>query len=644
MGTCSPWWRRLWSSALPALLLFLGTAALAQTAQVIADVETDPVPTGEDAADDPAIWIHPTDTSLSVVIGTDKKGGLAVYDLSGAELQYISDVDPNNVDLRYNFPLGGELVALVTTSDPLAFFKVSPETRTLNNVTSHTIDLSISDKGLCMYHSPVTGAYYAFITSRQGAVQQWVLFDDGSGRVDATLVRAFDVGDRTEGCVADDELGHLYVGEEDRAIWKYGAEPDDDSTRAMVDQDEQYGGHFDSDVEGLTIYYARDGTGYLLASSQGSDEFVVYRREGTNEFVGKFRVTAGETIDTVTGTDGIDVVNFPLGDVFRFGVFIAQDDDNSPENQNFKLIAWERIAEAFDPPLTIDTTRDPRQVGTGPPGNRAPAVDAGQDQTITLPAAAVLDGTVSDDGLPDPPGAVTTTWTKVSGPGTVTFADAAAVDTTATVSEAGTYVLTLTADDGELTASDQVDITVRAEAGNQIVTLEVAVSEGADDAEEKGLGDVKLDDEDLDFEAGKLVGGRFSQVDIPQGATILAAYVKFTAWDDGDDPIDVSISAEAVDSAPPFSEATGDISSRATTSTAVRWSIPAWSAGEAGSSQRTPDLAAVLQEIIDRPGWRFGSPVAFVFTAVGPGEREATSADAVPGEGVRLYVEYTGGS
>ena len=76
------------------------------------------------------------------------------------------------------------------------------------------------------------------------------------------------------------------------------------------------------------------------------------------------------------------------------------------------------------------------------------------------PAAATLDGTVTDDGLPNPPGAVTTTWTRTSGPGTVTFANAAAVDTTATFSQAGTYVLRLTANDGALTASDEVTVTV----------------------------------------------------------------------------------------------------------------------------------------------------------------------------------------
>ena len=71
-----------------------------------------------------------------------------------------------------------------------------------------------------------------------------------------------------------------------------------------------------------------------------------------------------------------------------------------------------------------------------------------------------LDGTVTDDGLPIPPGAVTTTWTKQSGPGTVTFGSASAVDTTASFSVDGTYVLRLTANDGELSSYDEITITV----------------------------------------------------------------------------------------------------------------------------------------------------------------------------------------
>ena len=90
--------------------------------------------------------------------------------------------------------------------------------------------------------------------------------------------------------------------------------------------------------------------------------------------------------------------------------------------------------------------------------NQAPVVNAGTDQTITLPATITLNGTATDDGLPT--GILTTTWSKVSGPGTVTFANSAALSTTASFSQAGSYMLQLTANDSVLSSSDTIVITV----------------------------------------------------------------------------------------------------------------------------------------------------------------------------------------
>jgi RHS repeat-associated protein len=101
--------------------------------------------------------------------------------------------------------------------------------------------------------------------------------------------------------------------------------------------------------------------------------------------------------------------------------------------------------------------------------NQPPVVDAGPDQTVVLPAAATLAGAMSDDGVPQG-NPLTAAWSVVSGPGTVTFANPNAPATTATFNAVGTYVLKLSASDGQLTSTDTVTVTV----APQVVPVSVA--------------------------------------------------------------------------------------------------------------------------------------------------------------------------
>jgi hypothetical protein len=92
--------------------------------------------------------------------------------------------------------------------------------------------------------------------------------------------------------------------------------------------------------------------------------------------------------------------------------------------------------------------------------NTAPTVNAGPDQNLEFGDRAYLPGTAVDDGLPGP---MSITWTKVSGPGTVTFDDDQAAVTFASFSEPGMYVLSLSANDHGLPeVSNEVTITVTA--------------------------------------------------------------------------------------------------------------------------------------------------------------------------------------
>lgn len=115
----------------------------------------------------------------------------------------------------------------------------------------------------------------------------------------------------------------------------------------------------------------------------------------------------------------------------------------------------------------VDNNSDPKEndgylyeIAIPAAGNQAPIVDAGLNLTVTLPATANLNATVTDDGQPDPPAAVTVTWSKVSGPGSVTFDNANNIDTTASFSLPGDYVLRLTASDGQVSNSDTVNVKV----------------------------------------------------------------------------------------------------------------------------------------------------------------------------------------
>ena len=94
------------------------------------------------------------------------------------------------------------------------------------------------------------------------------------------------------------------------------------------------------------------------------------------------------------------------------------------------------------------------------PANQVPTVDVGQDLTVQLGQSLSLSGFVNDDGMPQAPGLLTTLWSRVSGPGTATFANTASASTSVQFSAAGTYVLRLSVSDGELEGFDELTVTV----------------------------------------------------------------------------------------------------------------------------------------------------------------------------------------
>jgi myo-inositol-hexaphosphate 3-phosphohydrolase len=323
---------------------------------VTSDGETVPVSHSGDAMDDPAIWVHPTDPSRSLVLGNDKGGALDTYDLDGSLVQRLTFGSQfwGNVDVRQGVTIGGLTRDLVGVAQRgLRFYTVDPDTRLLSGVTEGDVPIGVNGEGFCMYESPTTDKVYAFSITIAGVLRQFELLDaDTDGQLEATLVRQFEVGSEAEGCVADDDTGALYVSEENVALWRYSAEPDTGTTREAVDVLASAGGHLVNDIEGVTIVDQGEGTGFVVVSVQNAPNpnasyLSVYRREAGNDFVKTFRVVDGLTSDDCDRTDGITASTADLGPAFPRGLFVCQDNNNdlpgTSGNQNLKLVRLERV-------------------------------------------------------------------------------------------------------------------------------------------------------------------------------------------------------------------------------------------------------------------------------------------------------------
>ncbi len=342
---------RVWS----IIWCVAAAAAAPSTAQrtVQPVLETPPVATARDAADDAAIWVHPEYPTQSLVLGTDKRLGLHVYELDGRLLQTLPDGRLNNVDLRDGFTVGGRSQTLVAASNrtdrTIALYWLDHATRQLSRAAD-PVAIGLSDPyGLCMYRS-ADGAHYVFVTdSVDGKVRQWRLRADG-GQVTGQMVREFVVGSQTEGCVADDESGVLYLAEEDVGLWRYSARPDGGTRRKIIDRVD--GAHgLEADLEGLAIWRGSAGNGYLVVSNQGAGSYAVYELAGDNAFVGLFKIVGNPAaaVDGTSDTDGIDIASASLGPRFPQGLLVVQDGHNElpDERQNFKYVSWAEVAQSL---------------------------------------------------------------------------------------------------------------------------------------------------------------------------------------------------------------------------------------------------------------------------------------------------------
>ena len=182
--------------------------------------------------------------------------------------------------------------------------------------------------------------------------------------------------------------------------------------------------------------------------------------------------------------------------------------------------------------------------------------------------------------------------------------------------------------------------------------VDLRVVQGSDDAEEtvsSGAVNLTSSDMELVFDGGtqQIVGLRFQDVTIPQGATLVSAVLEFTTDETDSGSTSIVINGQDADDAATFTTTNSDLSDRTTTTASVAWSsLPAWNT--VNEIHQSPDITTIIQEIIDRPGWASGNALAILIEAAVSGcsssacQRTAESFNAESGSAPVLRIEFEG--
>ena len=325
--------------------------------RVQATLETPSVGTGggEDAADDPAVWMGERPVVVmgtqtpGFVAGTDKKAGLYIYGFDGRVLQFMPEGLLNNVD-AVDLSVAGRSQVVLGASDRtpgrtgVSLYLFDPAGAGQNGVRpwgAIRTDV-VEPYGFCF--GRLGDEVHAILVGHEGEVRQFVLSADASGQPVSREVRRFEIGSISEGCAADEATNALYLAEENVGVWRYGLAPASGDARTLIQGIET--DRLVADAEGLTII-ADGAARYLINSSQGDSAFPVWRIDGAAPvYVGRFVVEDG-VVDGVTGTDGLAALGGHVSDAFPEGLVVVQDDVNDVGTQNFKYIDWRVIKAAL---------------------------------------------------------------------------------------------------------------------------------------------------------------------------------------------------------------------------------------------------------------------------------------------------------
>ncbi len=310
---------------------------------VAATAETEPVASADDAADDPAIWRNRRAPARSLVVATDKQAGVHVYDLAGRRLSYTPAPRLNNVDLRES---GGRITVVASDRADIdrahvSLFDLDPVTARLRPLGRFPVGAGEA-YGLCLWTRARDSALFGFVVLKDGRIDQ-IAIDRTGPTPQVRTVRSMKLGTQSEGCVADDRTGQLYVAEEDVGLWSFAADPAAATTATAIARVD--GATLVADAEGLALAPSGRTGGYLVVSSQGDNAYTLYRLPAVS-YAGRFRIGGG-AIDATSETDGIDLVPGDFGPAYPGGLFVAQDGDNAPATQNFKYVGWAAIRRAL---------------------------------------------------------------------------------------------------------------------------------------------------------------------------------------------------------------------------------------------------------------------------------------------------------
>ena len=263
--------------------------------EVEADVETEPVFAGDDAADDMCVLENLINPEKSLIVSSDKKFGIIVYDLEGNKLYDYEVGRINNVDIiPSKFSQDKYLVAGTNrTHNSIDLYIFNSNGELEKNIVREVVPSLKDVYGITFYDDKYNT--YLFVSDKKGNVEQWSYNNDESS-------------------------------------------PEIKFERKLIFKKNKF---FKPDFEGLALRDDGDSKGYLISSVQGSNGYLLIDRESLKAKT-FFRVISGKTIDGTTETDGIDVTSISTKK-FPKGFFIAQDDDNDGLNQNFKLVDWRKI-------------------------------------------------------------------------------------------------------------------------------------------------------------------------------------------------------------------------------------------------------------------------------------------------------------